>query len=120
MSKKTDATEFEAYVTANDAIVAGKADALEVENYLSGLDLIVSGKADSYDLDKHTSNRNNPHGVTAVQIGALTKDSLNDELENYLPQLENNISALEERIGDIGSALDELHSYAEALAGGDA
>ncbi len=51
----------------------------------------------------HGADKDNPHGVTASQVGAYTKVEV------------------DEKLGDIGSALDELHAYAQGLiSGGDA
>lgn len=36
----------------------------------------VGSKAAAADLTAHTGNKNNPHGVTAAQLGALTSDRL--------------------------------------------
>ena len=78
------------------------------------------------DIDSHRGEKNNPHHVTAAQVGALTADSLNDELGKYIPPMENDIGALQEdvamlqeQIGDIEAALDALHAYAEALIRGE-
>ena len=109
-------------------------------------------------IDEHMGNKNNPHNVTAEQIGALTEESLNDEMGKYIPELENDIESLrqskadkdavytkeetrevayntfvassdfqgllgdvrilQEQLGDIDSALDELLSCDESLTGG--
>ncbi len=133
---------------AHMELFAKKADAEEIgelidalENQISAIDLILSGKADWTDLEKkvdkvsgkglsandftdeyvfkvdealrmstenftdilnHTVDFENPHNVTPEQIGAITQEQL------------------DERIGDIDSALDELHAYAVALSGGEA
>lgn len=107
-------------------------------------------------IDEHTSARNNPHRVTAAQIGAVTEDDMisyvgnvmfplqhsvddlltdmnfkadKSDLSDYVPQeefqlriepIENDINNIYNEIGDIESALDELHSYAQNLVGGDA
>lgn len=36
-------------------------------------------------LTSHTSNKSNPHGVTASQINAYTKEEVNAKIDDYLP-----------------------------------
>lgn len=56
---------------------AEKVQTLETE--VSQLKTEVAGKAAAADLTAHTKNRNNPHGVTAEQVGARPK--------NWMPKL---------------------------------
>ena len=54
-------------------------------------------------LSMHTDSTDNPHHVTAEQVGAYTKQEV------------------DVKIGDISSALDELHAYAQSvISGGEA
>lgn len=66
----------------------------------------------------HTSDFSNPHYVTAEQIGALTAESLNDEMGKYIPAIENDISALQEQMGDVESALDAILAIQRTIVGG--
>lgn len=168
--EKADASKVNADISAIETELAKKVDAEEIENILSGYDLILQGKANATDLDKkvdkiagkglstndftnqdknivqimefHYNDFENPHAVTPEQIGAITRQELDEALSGidvnidlsnyytkeetdnffgeYIPPLENDISALDERVGNIDSALDELHAYAVALAGGEA
>ena len=109
-----------------EAALGEKADALEIENrfremesLLSGMDSILIGKADRDELEKHTKAFDNPHGVTAAQIGALTSESFNDELGKYLPDIENDIGALQGQVGDIEAALDAILAIQNELIGGE-
>lgn len=43
---------------------------------LEGEDVDLSGLATKDEVDEHTRNKNNPHGVTAVQVGARPADWL--------------------------------------------
>ncbi len=79
------------------------------------------------DIDNHIMNEENPHKVTAEQVGALTAESLNDELGKYIPPMENDICALQEdvamlqeKIGDIEAALDAILAIQNEIIGGEA
>jgi hypothetical protein len=37
----------------------------------------------------HTSNKNNPHGVTAAQVGAVTSDQVTEMIDEALGVIEN-------------------------------
>ena len=63
VGSKADAQTVASLQTA----VAGKAEASAVV----ALETAVNGKAPAADLTAHTGNKNNPHGVTAEQAGAL-------------------------------------------------
>lgn len=63
IGSKADAQTVAALQTA----VAGKAEASAV----SALETTVNGKAAAADLTAHTGSKNNPHGVTAEQVGAV-------------------------------------------------
>ena len=76
----------------------------------------ISAKKDSLGNSIHE------HYATKDEVG-------NVDLSDYVPReeftlrvepIENSIDHIYDEIGDIDTALDELHSYAEALAGGDA
>lgn len=41
------------------------------QSEVTGLETTLSGKANASDLSGHTSNKSNPHGVTAAQVGAV-------------------------------------------------
>ncbi len=58
----------------------------------------------------------NPHGTTAEEVGAYPKKAIDDAFT----ERDARISELETGMGDISAALDELHTYAQALIGGDA
>jgi len=151
------------YWTEEDkAEIVKSVDAFTKEETMIEIEVFVSNELNVlYEIvDSHIADRDNPHNVTAEQIGALTEESLNDEMGKYIPELENDIESLrqskadkdavytkeetrevayntfvassdfqgllgdvrilQEQLGDIDSALDELHAYAEALVGGDA
>ncbi len=143
--------------------VSDKVTEEEFETIISGFDLILSGKADSTELEKkvdktvfnaHVTDVDNPHNVTADQVGTYTAaeiDALiaravgNVDLSGYYTKGEvdakfvteadyandmatfdqlvykniDDIAELKASIGDIASALDELHEYAISLAGGE-
>jgi len=103
-------------------------------------------------IDNHIMNEENPHNVTAEQVGAYTKDETDnalqqldqtismwatgqfalftdllnyytkDETDNlfgeYIPPLENDINALDEKVGDIGAALDAIIAIQQSYIGG--
>ena len=56
-------------ITINDNIA-------NVENLISGLDLILSGT--TIEIQEHAGNRDNPHSVTAEQIGLGNVDNTRD------------------------------------------
>lgn len=45
-------------------------------------------------IGAHIENKNNPHEVTAEQIGAVTASELNAALNNYLPRNSTDVSAM--------------------------
>ena len=55
------------YTTPNDM----PGDAPLMTNAAEYVDAVVDAKADKTALEAHVGNKNNPHGVTAAQIGAL-------------------------------------------------
>lgn len=89
------------YGQMNDKVdrVAGKG--------LSSNDFSDTDKEMLLEVVDHKINFLNPHKVTAEQLGALTADSLNDELGKYIPPLENDIGALWEDKAD----KTELENY---------
>ena len=156
--------------------IEGKADAGITETQLSALDLFISGTTN--ELHDHTGAKNNPHEVTAAQIGLgnvdntrdsekvvakaynsdyatfadesgnterdylgnvihehyATKDEVgNVDLSEYYTKgeidyfriadeinMERHVGVrIDESLGDIETALDELHEYAVSLAGGE-
>lgn len=84
--------------------------------------------------NSHINNKNNPHRVTAEQVGAVTPADLQAALDSLeIPEGgggavidDEGISAdktwssqkIDEIVGDIASALDELHNYAQGLING--
>lgn len=104
-------------VTAEQVGAYTKAETMtEIEVYVSDELGVIYG-----DLYSHTANENNPHNVTAEQAGAYTKG----EIDNFRIADEMNMERhvglrIDESLGDISTALDELHEYAIALSGGDA
>lgn len=65
------------------------------------------GAASYEELDAHVNDRDNPHQVTASQVGAYTKEEVDSEIkkesdarELYDTQLRESIEALEEKTGD--------------------
>lgn len=84
----------------------------EIEVYVSNeLDVIYRI------VDPHIANEENPHNVTAEQVGTYSKGEI-DVFVSDLGDVALIVSELEEKLGDIDSALDELHSYAQSLSGG--
>lgn len=47
-----------------------------IKSNKSLIDSVTTSKANASDLTAHTGNKNNPHGVTASQVGALTLNDL--------------------------------------------
>ena len=150
--------------------IEGKADGIETNTQLGALDSLLSGT--TQELQNHTGARNNPHNVTAAQVGLgrvdntpdsdkrvafalnatyalsaevdslgnpihehyATKDEVgNVDLSGYYTKgeidsfrvtdemnMERHVGVrIDESLGDIASALDELHEYAVSLAGGE-
>ena len=64
----TGANAGKATITINDN--SGTAKSVTVYNS-STMDTALAGKATTGDLSAHVENKNNPHGVTAEQVGAL-------------------------------------------------
>lgn len=64
----TGANAGKATITINDN--SGTAKSVTVYNS-STMDTALAGKASTGDLSAHVENKNNPHGVTAEQVGAL-------------------------------------------------
>lgn len=88
-------------VSANDAIVWNG------EKWGSFIDIDLSEYAKKTELTAHANDRDNPHQVTAAQVGAYTKDEVDAEIkkesdarELYDSQLRESIEALEEKTGD--------------------
>lgn len=54
------------------------ADVNRLETGMTSLENIVNGKAEASALTSHTSNKNNPHGVTASQVGLGNVDNTSD------------------------------------------
>ena len=52
---------------------------------LDALAEVVAKKADTSTLTSHTSNKSNPHGVTASQVGAYTKSEVDSALNGKAP-----------------------------------
>lgn len=70
-------------------------------------DTDLSDYAKKAELAAHVNDRDNPHHVTAAQVGAYTKDEVDAEIkkesdarELYDDQLREAIEALEEKTGD--------------------
>lgn len=63
---------------------------------ISALETIAGSKASASDLTSHTGDKNNPHGVTAEQVGAYTKaevnTALNKKANDYSMELYNGTS----------------------------
>lgn len=77
------------------------------EKWGSFIDVDLSEYAKKTELAAHANDRNNPHQVTASQVGAYTKDEVDAEIkkesdarELYDSQLRESIEALEEKTGD--------------------
>lgn len=66
--------------TLSKAIADEATRAKGVEGTLSGNISSLSST-----LTSHISNKSNPHGVTASQINAYTKEEVNTKINNYLP-----------------------------------
>lgn len=69
--------------------------------------LDLEGYAKKEELAAHVNDRDNPHNVTAAQVGAYTRDEVDAEIkkesdarELYDTQLRESIEALEEKTGD--------------------
>ena len=120
--------------------IDSKADGLETANQLGALDLLLSGTTN--ELQEHISAINNPHKVTAAQVGTYKADEIDEliaraggnvDMSEYYTKgeidyfriademnMERHVGVrIDESLGDISSALDELHEYAVSLAGGE-
>jgi len=64
------------------AATAATADNALALNGQTASQIVESAK--SY-TDTHVNNKNNPHGTTAAQIGAFSKDEINAKLALYVP-----------------------------------
>ena len=87
---------------ANTAFYADEAVYASEANRDSAGRVIHTTYATKSELSEHTGHTANPHGVTAAQTGAYTK------------------AEVDTLVGDISTALDELHAYAEAIVNGGA
>jgi hypothetical protein len=56
-----------------DGVTATTAELNYVDGVTSNIQTQLNAKAAATTLSSHTSNKNNPHGVTAAQVGAYTK-----------------------------------------------
>ena len=73
------------------------------------------------EICQHKEDYENPHKVTAEQVGAYTKGEIDNFRIADEMHMEQHVGMrLDESLGDIRTALDELHAYAETLKGGDA
>lgn len=88
-------------VGPNDAVIWNG------EKWCSFIDIDLSEYAKKTELESHANERNNPHQVTASQVGAYTKEEVDAEIkkesdarELYDTQLRESIEALEEKTGD--------------------
>lgn len=80
------------FATATEAqAVAGTATNLFVTP--AGLKQALAQNVDG-SLATHLADRNNPHQVTAAQIGAVTTDGLTQALTAYLPRSSTDVSSL--------------------------
>ena len=95
----TDSTDNPHHVTAEQVGAYTKNETMVVvENVVTDAYRDLRGH-----LSMHTDSTDNPHHVTAEQVGAYTKQEV------------------DVKIGDISSALDELHAYAQSvISGGEA
>lgn len=73
--KMTDGTSNEFLINNGLQYTAGNNVNISGSNEIS---VDLSGKADKSDLESHTSNKNNPHGVTKAQIGLDKVDNTAD------------------------------------------
>ena len=88
-------------VGPNDAVIWNG------EEWGSFIDIDLSDYAKKTELAAHVNDLDNPHHVTADQVGAYTKDEVDAEIkkesdarELYDDQLREAIEALEEKTGD--------------------
>ena len=88
---------------ADKADVYTKAETMtEIETYVGNeLDVLYR------EFDPHIANEENPHGVTAEQVGTYSKGEI-DVFVSDLGEALARVSALEEKIGDMDAALDEI------------
>ena len=129
VSDKVTEEEFNTMISGVEAILSGKADMTELDN-----------KVDETAFNAHVTDIDNPHNVTADQVGTYTtveiealieravgnvdlsdyytKDETDNLFGEYIPPLENNINALDERVGNIDTALDSILAIQNELIGG--
>ena len=71
------------------------------------------------DVAIHEGRQDNPHNVTAEQVGTYTTAAIdNFRIQDEMHMEQHVGMRIDEALGDIGTALDELHAYAQALIGG--
>ena len=67
-----------------------------IKEMINALQTKVDAKANSSDLSSHVDNKENPHGVTATQVGAYTKSeidvALNKKTNDYSLEIYNGTS----------------------------
>ena len=80
---------------------------------------IEEHSVDINEFYQHEMRGDNPHKVTAEQVGAYTKGQIdNFRIQDEMHMEQHVGMRIDESLGDIGAALDELHAYAQALIGG--
>lgn len=125
ISFKVDITDFENYKSQNQVNVSRKVDkisgkGLSTEDYttydknklqalptLNELNDILDGKIDQHELQEIRDE---------VHDEKIIRETLSVEINDHQGRINN----LEADIGDIDSALNELHNYAQAKIGGGA
>ena len=65
-------------------------------------------------VDGHIANQDNPHGVTAGQVGAYTKTETNGKIADAVAPVESDVTALE---GAVAGKLDKVSSFVRVYPG---
>ncbi len=141
--KKLDKEEFENYMIAVNDIIGSKADSIELDkkvDKIPGKGLSTNDFTEEWKqiignafneaiyaqqlIDEHMLARDNPHNVTAQQVGALTEDQTREIAYNIFVASEEyntllgDVRILQEQAGDVEAALDAILAIQNELIGG--
>ena len=101
-SKADKATTLAGYGITN---AATKTELDEVDqraaNAFSYLESNLALKADKSALDNHEGNTNNPHKVTAAQVGAYTKKETDQEISNAISLIKFPVTYVPTKVGEL-------------------
>ena len=111
------------YWTEEDKVEIVKlVDAYTKEETMTEIEVYVTNELNVlYEIvDPHIADTDNPHKVTAKQIGTYTNDEIDTfRLEDKLNMEKYIEMRIDETFGEINAVFDELHAYAQSLIGGE-